>query len=95
MAMFPPKNGRPPFNSETSRNLLMCLVWVLRWADRAALSAAVADLPPARLHSLFALIDLCFKCQEYKVSISFTLQCVIDNIFIEKISIESGSFEIL
>ncbi|XP_022112324.2 dedicator of cytokinesis protein 7 [Pieris rapae] len=60
------QSGRPPFNSETSRNLLMCLVWVLRWADRSALSSAVADLPPARLHSLFALIDLCFKCQEYK-----------------------------
>ncbi|XP_045511771.1 dedicator of cytokinesis protein 7 [Colias croceus] len=60
------QNGRPPFNSETSRNLLVCLVWVLKWAERGALSAAVAELPPARLHALFALIDLCFKCQEYK-----------------------------
>ncbi|XP_038219758.1 dedicator of cytokinesis protein 7 [Zerene cesonia] len=60
------QNGRPPFNSETSRNLLVCLVWVLKWAERAALSAAVADLPPARLHALFALIDLCFNSQDYK-----------------------------
>ncbi|CAH0726332.1 unnamed protein product, partial [Brenthis ino] len=60
------QNGRPPFNSETSRNLLMCLVWVLRWAERGALAAAVAELPAARLHCLLALIDLCFKCQEYK-----------------------------
>ncbi|KAJ0181570.1 hypothetical protein K1T71_002292 [Dendrolimus kikuchii] len=49
------QNGRPPFSSETSRNLLMCLVW-----------ACVSDLPAPRLHSLLALIDLCFKCQEYK-----------------------------
>ncbi|XP_039764432.1 dedicator of cytokinesis protein 7 isoform X2 [Pararge aegeria] len=60
------QNGRPPFNSETSRNLLMCLVWLLKWSDRGALAAAVAELPPARLHCLLALIDLCFKCQEYK-----------------------------
>ncbi|CAG9567548.1 unnamed protein product [Danaus chrysippus] len=60
------QNGRPPFNSETSRNLLMCLVWVLKWCERGALASLVADLPPARLHSLLALLDLCFKCQEYK-----------------------------
>lgn len=61
------QNGRPPFNSETSRNLLMCLVWVLKWAERSALAACVAELSPHKLHSLLALIDLCFKCQEYKV----------------------------
>ncbi|XP_050362134.1 dedicator of cytokinesis protein 7 [Nymphalis io] len=60
------QSGRAPFNSETSRNLLMCLVWVLRWAERGALAAAVAELPPARLHALLALLDLAFKCQEYK-----------------------------
>ncbi|XP_026490440.2 dedicator of cytokinesis protein 7 isoform X1 [Vanessa tameamea] len=60
------QSGRAPFNSETSRNLLMCLVWVLRWAERGALCAAVAELAPARLHALLALIDLAFKCQEYK-----------------------------
>ncbi|CAB3248141.1 unnamed protein product [Arctia plantaginis] len=60
------QNGRPPFNSETSRNLLMCLVWLLKNVERGALAACVADLPPARLHALLALIDLCFKCQEYK-----------------------------
>ncbi|XP_063891201.1 dedicator of cytokinesis protein 7 [Helicoverpa armigera] len=60
------QNGRPPFNSETSRNLLMCLVWVLKWAERGALAACVAELSPRRLHDLLALIELCFKCQEYK-----------------------------
>lgn len=64
---FSVQNGRPPFNSETSRNLLMCLVWVLRWAEKGALAVAIAELPPARLHCFLALIDLCFKCQEYKV----------------------------
>ncbi|KAJ2944480.1 hypothetical protein O0L34_g3827 [Tuta absoluta] len=57
------QNGRPPFNSETSRNLLMCLVWVLKWS---VLSSSAGDLSPARLHALLGLLDLCFKCQEYK-----------------------------
>ncbi|XP_028173843.1 dedicator of cytokinesis protein 8-like, partial [Ostrinia furnacalis] len=60
------QTAKPPFNSETSRNLLMCLVWVLKWSDRAALSACASELPPASLHRLLTLIDLCFKCQEYK-----------------------------
>ncbi|XP_013192989.1 dedicator of cytokinesis protein 7 [Amyelois transitella] len=60
------QSGRAPFNSETSRNLLMCLVWVLKWTERGALAACAAELPPARLRALLALIDLCFKCQEYK-----------------------------
>ncbi|XP_026325619.1 dedicator of cytokinesis protein 7 isoform X2 [Hyposmocoma kahamanoa] len=60
------QSGRPQFNSETSRNLLMCLVWVLKWAGRAALAACVSDLPAPRLQTLLALIDVAFKCQEYK-----------------------------
>ncbi|XP_064293051.1 dedicator of cytokinesis protein 7 isoform X3 [Plodia interpunctella] len=60
------QSGRAPFNSETSRNLLMCLVWVLKWTDKSVLSACVADMPAARLHGLLALIDLSFKCLEYK-----------------------------
>ncbi|XP_013181338.1 PREDICTED: dedicator of cytokinesis protein 7 isoform X1 [Papilio xuthus] len=60
------QNGRPPFNSETSRNLLMCLAWVLKWTSRDVLAACAADLPAPRLHQLLALLDLCFKCHEYK-----------------------------
>ncbi|XP_072936330.1 dedicator of cytokinesis protein 7 [Epargyreus clarus] len=60
------QNGRAPLNSETSRNLLMCLVWVFRSAARSALAARVAELPAARLHALLSIIDLAFKCQEYK-----------------------------
>ncbi|XP_050551818.1 dedicator of cytokinesis protein 7 isoform X1 [Spodoptera frugiperda] len=60
------QSGRPPFNSETSRNLVMCVVWVLKWSSRPALAATVADLPPHSLHALLALIDLAFRCQEYK-----------------------------
>ncbi|XP_049870539.1 dedicator of cytokinesis protein 7 isoform X2 [Pectinophora gossypiella] len=58
--------GRPPFNSETSRNLVMCLVWVLKWSERGGLAGAAADLPPARAHGLLLLLDLAFKCHEYK-----------------------------
>ncbi|KPJ13246.1 Dedicator of cytokinesis protein 6 [Papilio machaon] len=60
------QNGRPPFNSETSRNLLMCLAWVLKWTSRGVLAACAAELPAPRLHQLLALLDLCFKCHEYK-----------------------------
>ncbi|CAG5048236.1 unnamed protein product [Parnassius apollo] len=59
------QNGRAPFNSETSRNLLMCLAWLLKWTQRDVLAACLAELPPARLYALLALLDLCFKCHEY------------------------------
>ncbi|KAI8427425.1 hypothetical protein MSG28_001971 [Choristoneura fumiferana] len=61
------QSGRPPFNSETHRNLLMCLVWLLKSCSRAALAACCADLPPARLHALLHVIHLCFAAHEYKV----------------------------
>ncbi|KAM3959107.1 LOW QUALITY PROTEIN: dedicator of cytokinesis [Aphomia sociella] len=60
------QSPRTPLNSETSRNLLMCLAWLLKWSERGALSACVAELPPRRLRALLALLDLCFECQEYK-----------------------------
>ncbi|XP_052757856.1 dedicator of cytokinesis protein 7 [Galleria mellonella] len=58
--------GRAPLNSETSRNLVMCLVWLLKSTERGALAAAVAELPPRRLRALLALLDLGFRCHEYK-----------------------------
>nr|XP_037877673.1 dedicator of cytokinesis protein 7 isoform X2 [Bombyx mori] len=55
------QEGRAALNSETSRNLVTCLAWVLKWAGPCA-----ADLPPSALRTLLALIDLAFSCHEYK-----------------------------
>ncbi|XP_047987110.1 LOW QUALITY PROTEIN: dedicator of cytokinesis protein 7 [Leguminivora glycinivorella] len=60
------QTGRPPFNSETHRNLLMCLVWLLKSCSRSALAQCCAELPPARLPSLLHLLHLCFIAHEYK-----------------------------
>ncbi|XP_063618134.1 dedicator of cytokinesis protein 7 [Cydia splendana] len=60
------QTGRPPFNSETHRNLLMCLVWLLKSCSRAALAQCCAELPPQRLPALLHLLHLCFIAHEYK-----------------------------
>ncbi|XP_073967695.1 dedicator of cytokinesis protein 7-like [Choristoneura fumiferana] len=73
------QSGRPPFNSETHRNLLMCLVWLLKSCSRAALAACCADLPPARLHALLHVIHLCFAAHEYKGRKEL-LKCVQQNV---------------
>ncbi|XP_041982163.1 dedicator of cytokinesis protein 7 isoform X2 [Aricia agestis] len=60
------QGGRAAFNSETSRNLVTCVVWVLRWAERGSLHACLQDLAPPRLYSFLQLIDLAFAAHEYK-----------------------------
>ncbi|GBP46865.1 Dedicator of cytokinesis protein 6 [Eumeta japonica] len=60
------QNTRATFNSETTRNLLMCLAWVLKWLERSTLTHYLSELPPRRVHTLLQVIDLCFKCTEYK-----------------------------
>ncbi|KAG6453981.1 hypothetical protein O3G_MSEX008442 [Manduca sexta] len=60
------QSGRSALNSETSRNLVMCAVWVARWSSRASLAQLAAELPAPRRAALLALLDLAFRCLEYK-----------------------------
>ncbi|XP_034293671.1 dedicator of cytokinesis protein 6 isoform X1 [Pantherophis guttatus] len=53
-------------SAEASRNLLVCLLWVLKNADGAVLHRWLADLSAFHLNRLLDLLYLCVSCFEYK-----------------------------
>ncbi|XP_048395891.1 dedicator of cytokinesis protein 7 isoform X4 [Stegostoma tigrinum] len=54
------------FSAESSRSLLICLVWVLKNADNMVLQKWFADLSILQLNRLLDLMYLCVSCFEYK-----------------------------
>jgi len=71
----PPRPPRPPqggrqhgsFSAESSRSLLICLLWVLKNADEMVLQKWFTDLSVSQLNRLLDLLYLCVSCFEYKV----------------------------
>uniref|UniRef100_A0A4W3IFN6 Dedicator of cytokinesis 7 n=1 Tax=Callorhinchus milii TaxID=7868 RepID=A0A4W3IFN6_CALMI len=63
-----PTAGRPctSFTAESSRSLLICLLWVLRNADVGVLHRWVGELSVPQLNRVLELLDLCVSCFEYK-----------------------------
>ncbi|XP_071517868.1 dedicator of cytokinesis protein 7 isoform X2 [Panulirus ornatus] len=55
-----------PLSSETTRNLLICLLWVLRNADEVTLRHTLSELPHNRLHQLLDILYIGVSCFEYK-----------------------------
>ncbi|XP_045601186.2 dedicator of cytokinesis protein 7 isoform X11 [Procambarus clarkii] len=55
-----------PLSSETTRNLLICLLWVLRNADETTLRHTLSELPHNRLHQLLDVLYIAVSCFEYK-----------------------------
>ncbi|XP_063863721.1 dedicator of cytokinesis protein 7-like isoform X4 [Scylla paramamosain] len=55
-----------PLSSETTRNLLICLLWVLRNADETSLRHTLSELPHNRLHQLLDVLYIAVSCFEYK-----------------------------
>lgn len=54
-------------SAEASRNLLVCLLWVLKNADDAVLHHWLIDLSAFHVNRLLDLLYLCVSCFEYKV----------------------------
>uniref|UniRef100_A0A670JKM3 Dedicator of cytokinesis 7 n=1 Tax=Podarcis muralis TaxID=64176 RepID=A0A670JKM3_PODMU len=54
------------FQAESSRNLLICLLWVLKNADESVLQKWFTDLSVLQLNRLLDLLYLCVSCFEYK-----------------------------
>uniref|UniRef100_A0A674K5L6 Dedicator of cytokinesis protein 7 n=1 Tax=Terrapene triunguis TaxID=2587831 RepID=A0A674K5L6_9SAUR len=54
------------FSAESSRSLLICLLWVLRNADESVLQKWFTDLSVLQLNRLLDLLYLCVSCFEYK-----------------------------
>lgn len=55
------------FSAESSRSLLICLLWVLKNADEMVLQKWFTDLSVSQLNRLLDLLYLCVSCFEYKV----------------------------
>lgn len=55
------------FTAESSRSLLICLLWVLKNADEMVLQKWFTDLSVSQLNRLLDLLYLCVSCFEYKV----------------------------
>lgn len=56
------------FSAESSRSLLICLLWVLKNADELVLQKWFTDLSVSQLNRLLDLLYLCVSCFEYKVT---------------------------
>uniref|UniRef100_H3DL65 Dedicator of cytokinesis 7 n=1 Tax=Tetraodon nigroviridis TaxID=99883 RepID=H3DL65_TETNG len=54
------------FTAESSRSLLICLLWVLKNADEMVLQKWFTDLSVSQLNRLLDLLFLCVSCFEYK-----------------------------
>uniref|UniRef100_A0A670ZWL9 Dedicator of cytokinesis protein 7 n=1 Tax=Pseudonaja textilis TaxID=8673 RepID=A0A670ZWL9_PSETE len=53
-------------HTDSSRNLLICLLWVLKNADESILQKWFTDLSVLQLNRLLDLLYLCISCFEYK-----------------------------
>lgn len=60
------------FSTESSRSLLICLLWVLKNADESVLQKWFTDLSVLQLNRLLDLLYLCVSCFEYKVGTSWS-----------------------
>ncbi|XP_031689542.1 dedicator of cytokinesis protein 7 isoform X16 [Oncorhynchus kisutch] len=69
-----PQASRPhaTFSAESSRSLLICLLWVLKNADQCVLQKWFTDLSVSQLNRLLDMLFLCVSCFEYKAHVVFT-----------------------
>jgi len=59
----PRKSG---FSSDTSRNLLICFLWIIKNMNKNVLKQWWSDLPVERFHQLLDLLYICIYTFEYK-----------------------------
>ncbi|KAM8792920.1 dedicator of cytokinesis protein 8 [Eudromia elegans] len=51
---------------DTSRNLLICFLWIMKNADQNLIQKWIADLPSMQLNKILDLLFICVSCFEYK-----------------------------
>uniref|UniRef100_A0A8C7RWB6 Dedicator of cytokinesis 8 n=1 Tax=Oncorhynchus mykiss TaxID=8022 RepID=A0A8C7RWB6_ONCMY len=57
-------------SAETSRNLLLCFLWVMKNAERSLIQRWTVDMPSAQLNRLLELLTICVSCFEYRGKLS-------------------------
>uniref|UniRef100_A0A673MNB0 Dedicator of cytokinesis protein 8-like n=1 Tax=Sinocyclocheilus rhinocerous TaxID=307959 RepID=A0A673MNB0_9TELE len=56
--------------AETSRNLLMCFLWIIKNADQNLIQRWNVDVPSSQLSRLLELLAICISCFEYRGKLS-------------------------
>ncbi|KFV06895.1 Dedicator of cytokinesis protein 8, partial [Tauraco erythrolophus] len=51
---------------DTTRNLLICFLWIMKNADQNLIQKWIADLPSVQLNRILDLLFICVSCFEYK-----------------------------
>ena len=75
-ASFQPYKQYNMLNADTTRNLMICFLWIMKNADQTLLRKWIADLPSMQLNRILDLLFICVSCFEYKVSLKFCLVTV-------------------
>ncbi|XP_061116717.1 dedicator of cytokinesis protein 8 [Conger conger] len=53
-------------SAETSRNLLLCFLWVMKNVDQGLIQKWTLDMPASQLNRLLELLTICASCFEYR-----------------------------
>uniref|UniRef100_G3T5Z7 Dedicator of cytokinesis 8 n=1 Tax=Loxodonta africana TaxID=9785 RepID=G3T5Z7_LOXAF len=53
-------------SADTTRNLMICFLWVMKNADQSLIRKWIADLPSMQLNRILDLLFICVSCFEYK-----------------------------
>uniref|UniRef100_A0A8C8STH9 Dedicator of cytokinesis 8 n=1 Tax=Pelusios castaneus TaxID=367368 RepID=A0A8C8STH9_9SAUR len=53
---------------DTTRNLLICFLWIMKNAEQSLIRKWIADLPSMQLNRILDLLFICVSCFEYKVN---------------------------
>uniref|UniRef100_A0A8C0XMT3 Dedicator of cytokinesis protein 8 n=1 Tax=Castor canadensis TaxID=51338 RepID=A0A8C0XMT3_CASCN len=61
-------------NADTTRNLMICFLWIMKNADQSLIRKWIADLPSMQLNRILDLLFICVSCFEYKVISTQVLQ---------------------
>uniref|UniRef100_A0A674JHA9 Dedicator of cytokinesis 8 n=1 Tax=Terrapene triunguis TaxID=2587831 RepID=A0A674JHA9_9SAUR len=52
---------------DTTRNLLICFLWIMKNAEQSLIRKWIADLPSMQLNRILDLLFICVSCFEYKI----------------------------
>uniref|UniRef100_A0A8C4LU61 Dedicator of cytokinesis 8 n=1 Tax=Equus asinus asinus TaxID=83772 RepID=A0A8C4LU61_EQUAS len=65
-ASFQPYKQYNMLNADTTRNLMICFLWIMKNADQSLIRKWIADLPSMQLNRILDLLFICVSCFEYK-----------------------------
>lgn len=53
-------------SAETSRNLLVCFLWIMKNAEQSLIQRWIVDISPSQLSRLLELLTICTSCFDYR-----------------------------